>query len=50
MPYNKKKKGESKAETLQAKPQSRMDQLLQQIDTVISKKKCSDSAKKSGKG
>lgn len=34
----------SKPKASQAKPQSRMDTLLQAIDTVISKKKADDSA------
>jgi hypothetical protein len=46
MKHNKKKAAESKASKPQEQQQSRMDSLLQEIDNVISKKKCSD---KSGK-
>ncbi len=45
MRQNKEKPIESKPKASQAKPASRMDTLLQEIDKVISKKKSEDSAK-----
>lgn len=45
MPQTKKKAKESKNQASQGKPESRMDALLQEIDNVISKKKCSDKEK-----
>ena len=45
MRHTKKKATESKPKASTAKPASRMDTLLQEIDKVISKKKTSDSAK-----
>lgn len=49
MHHNKQKAKESKPEASQAKPVSRMDTLLQEIDKVISKEKPADSAKRSKK-
>ena len=45
----KNKAKEIKRDNAQAKPESRMNQLLQQIDQVISKKNTSDSRKKTSK-
>lgn len=46
MHHNKNKAKEDKKKAVQAKPQSRMDTLLQEIDNVISKK---NPVAKSGK-
>lgn len=41
---NKNKAKESKQKASEVKTESRMDQLLREIDNVISKKKCSDKS------